>query len=92
MLKRVIAVLAPVLAGALALSGGTAKAEEALISFKVLSPAVALELAQALGVGQRDRVEEHGVGGLGAGRLGPGQEVVEQVEGFGVSGHGAVMG
>ena len=47
MLKRVVAVLAPVLAGALALSGGTAKAEEALISFKVLSPAVALELAQA---------------------------------------------
>ena len=47
MLKRVVAALAPVLAGALALSGGTAKAEEALISFKVLSPAVALELAQA---------------------------------------------
>jgi len=33
--------------GALALGGGTAKAEEALISFKVLSPAAALELAQA---------------------------------------------
>ena len=45
MLKRFVAVLVPVLA--LALGGGTAKAEEALISFKVLSPAVALELAQA---------------------------------------------
>jgi uncharacterized protein GlcG (DUF336 family) len=47
MLKRFVAALAPVLAGALALGGGPAKAEEALISFKVLSPAVALELAQA---------------------------------------------
>ncbi len=51
MSKRFIAVLvlalAPVFAGALALGGGTAKAEEALVSFKVLSPAVALELAQA---------------------------------------------
>jgi uncharacterized protein GlcG (DUF336 family) len=43
MLKRFVAALAV----ALALGGGTAKAEEALISFKVLSPAVALELAQA---------------------------------------------
>ncbi len=32
---------------ALALGGGSARSEEALISFKVLSPAVALELAQA---------------------------------------------
>jgi uncharacterized protein GlcG (DUF336 family) len=46
-MKRCVAVLAPVLAGALALGFGSAKAEEALISFKVLSPAVALELAQA---------------------------------------------
>ncbi len=43
MLKRLVAVLAL----ALSLGGGTAKAEEALVSFKVLSPAVALELAQA---------------------------------------------
>ena len=43
MLKRFVAALAV----ALALGGGTAKAEEALVSFKVLSPAVALELAQA---------------------------------------------
>jgi uncharacterized protein GlcG (DUF336 family) len=43
MLKRVVA--AAVLA--LALGGGAAKAEEALVSFKVLSPAVALDLAQA---------------------------------------------
>ena len=43
MLKRFVAALAV----ALALGGGTAGAEEALISFKVLSPAVALELAQA---------------------------------------------
>ena len=47
MSKRFVAFLAPVLAVTLALGGGTAKAEEALISFKVLSPAVALELAQA---------------------------------------------
>ncbi len=32
---------------ALALGGGSARSEEALISFKVLSPAVALDLAQA---------------------------------------------
>ncbi len=32
---------------ALALGGGSARSEEALITFKVLSPAVALELAQA---------------------------------------------
>ncbi len=43
MAKRFVAALAV----ALALGGGTAEAEEALISFKVLSPAVALELAQA---------------------------------------------
>ncbi len=43
MLKRFAATLVL----ALALGGGTAKAEEALVSFKVLSPAVALELAQA---------------------------------------------
>ena len=43
MLKR----FATTLAVAFALGGGTATAEEALISFKVLSPAVALELAQA---------------------------------------------
>ena len=43
MSKRFVAALAM----ALALGGGTAKAEEALVSFKVLSPAVALELAQA---------------------------------------------
>lgn len=43
MLKRIVA--AAVLA--LALGAGTAKAEEALVTFKVLSPAVALELAQA---------------------------------------------
>ncbi len=43
MLKPVFAAAAL----ALALAGGSAKAEEALISFKVLSPAVALELAQA---------------------------------------------
>jgi uncharacterized protein GlcG (DUF336 family) len=47
MLKRFAAILAGGLAVALALGGGTAKAEEALISFKVLSPTVALELAQA---------------------------------------------
>ena len=43
MFKRVVA--AAVLA--LALAGGLAKAEEVFVSFKVLSPAVALELAQA---------------------------------------------
>jgi uncharacterized protein GlcG (DUF336 family) len=43
MLKRFAATLVLVLA----LGGGTSKAEEALISFKVLSPAVALELALA---------------------------------------------
>ena len=43
MLKRFVAVLA----AALALGAGSARSEEALVSFKVLSPAVALELAQA---------------------------------------------
>ena len=43
MLKRFAAALTLTLA----LGGGTARAEEALISFKVLSPAAALELAQA---------------------------------------------
>ena len=51
MLKCFAATLAMVLA----LGGGTAKAEEALISFKVLSPAVALELAQATLGACRDR-------------------------------------
>lgn len=45
MLKRFAVVLTVALA--LALGSGMAKAEEALISFKVLSLAVALELAQA---------------------------------------------
>ncbi len=40
MLKRFAAILAGGLAVALALGGGTAKAEEALISFKVLIPTV----------------------------------------------------
>ncbi len=47
MLKRFVAVLVTALACSLALGGGATKAEEALVSFKVLSPAVALELAQA---------------------------------------------
>jgi hypothetical protein len=47
----------------------------------------ALERAQAPGMGERDRIEHHRIGGLGAGRLGAAEQVVEQVEGFSVCGH-----
>ena len=41
----------------------------------------ALELAQALGVGERDRADQDGVGGVGAPGAGLGDQIGEQVEG-----------
>jgi hypothetical protein len=53
-----------------------------------LLPLQALELAQTLGMGQRDRVREQRVGGVRAGGLGLGDQAVEQVERIVGGGHG----
>ena len=47
----------------------------------------ALQRAQALGVGQRDRIEQHRVGGLRPARLGLGDQIVQEVQVLAVRGH-----
>ncbi len=73
----------PIEAGGIELAGGDDRlalthehAQAQIVAFGALD---LLELAQALGHGQRPALDQQRVGGIGAGRLGAAQEVVEQV-------------